>query len=413
MQINNITNSNFVKNDVKVTKRASYMQQKNVNQKDVFQKSLAFKGIKLPSGEYDINAVRYAKKVVAQGGDGWKNRLYEKIYKREKDSHGPILSKGMAKAGKTLDRVNVDIITLGLGEVFFYLRNLSDKQVAKDEVLKMTKIVNDVKHRKLKEDAAVIKKTEQVTMRMLEYKKDVNTAKDMKIKPELLDLLQRKREGRPTAMPNNVMFYSKEDVINNDLINWTKENANANVKTVDLKEDDLLEVLEKAEKDYKETGDWNLIHAKNMEDLINPEKSDNTTIETMKDIMGAVAEDYHSTIIFSTKNPEKLDYIALQPHRVKTLDLSNIKSPKTMCLEDAKERVHNPENIRENPLGVINDILFIANGHTNKELEWEFSLSDNVYRDVRNNVLEKFVKEDNPEGLEYMSIFNKAYHNLI
>ena len=116
---------------------------------DVYQKAPNFTGIKLPSGDYPINLVRYGKRAVAKGGDSWKVTLYDTAYAREKNSHGPILSKGIAKAGTAWDRFNVDLVTLGLGEIYFYLRKLADKQIAKDEVFNMTKIVNDLKNKKL------------------------------------------------------------------------------------------------------------------------------------------------------------------------------------------------------------------------------------------------------------------------
>ncbi|GEM_PF-3618630 len=416
MKINNIKNSQFIQNaPIKRVQNNNMSLTYNQRQTkaDTFQMSPNFKGIKLPSGEYSIHDVRMAKRYVADKNETWKEAMYKRVYERQKNSHSAIIGPSSDKIGKKIDRVNVDIVTLGLGEIYFQLRKANDKQIAKNAVLKMNKIVNDVKNLKFKEDAAEIKKTELATTRALQYQKGLNTAKETVIKPKLLDLIQRKREGRPTAMPNNVMFYSKDKAVNDNLINWTKENANANVKTVDLNKDDLLDVLEKAEDDYQKTGDWNLIHAKNMEDYINPKKVDRATIEAMKDFMSATADDYHTTLMFSTNNPEELDYIALQPHRVKNFDFSGVKSNQTADIEDAKARVRNPENVKETPLSVINDLLFIANKNHDKKLDWEFSLSDNVYREARDNAINKFIKEDNPEGVEFMTIFTKAHENLV
>ena len=53
-----------------------------------------------------------------------------------------------------------------------------------------------------------------------------------------------------------------------------------------------------------------------MDDLLDRSKSGNDIIESMKDLMSCSAEDYHTTVLFITDKPEKLDEIALQPHRV-------------------------------------------------------------------------------------------------
>ncbi len=53
-----------------------------------------------------------------------------------------------------------------------------------------------------------------------------------------------------------------------------------------------------------------------MEDLINPEINEDEMIAEMKDYMQCIDKDYHSTVIFTTSNPDKLWFEAIQPHRV-------------------------------------------------------------------------------------------------
>jgi len=76
--------------------------------------------------------------------------------------------------------------------------------------------------------------------------------------------------------------------------------------------------LEKAEKNFKKTGNRTLIHVENFDKLLNLETSRPQIIAGLKDIMCSTSNDYHSTLIFSTKDPLRLDPIALQPHRINT-----------------------------------------------------------------------------------------------
>ena len=53
-----------------------------------------------------------------------------------------------------------------------------------------------------------------------------------------------------------------------------------------------------------------------MEKLLNPKYNSKPNIACMKDLMSSASEDYHSTIVFSAKDPKKLDPGALATHRV-------------------------------------------------------------------------------------------------
>ena len=407
------------KNNIPKSENKTNMKtQQKVNdvglRQDVFQKNQpSFKGIKLPSGEYSIEEVRYAKKVVEKVGDAWKKELYKREYNRHKHSHGVIVAEGQNKFAKFTDRLIVDTMTLGLGEIFYQTRNVVDSQKAKNTVSRMSKVVSDVRHIKYKEDTAALEKAELSALRRLEYQKKLIEIKEERIQPEILDTIQRQREGRYVDLPNNIMFANKDEKINEELINWTIENANANVKTVDAKKVELLDVLDEAEEHFQETGDWNLIHVKNMDSLLNKESADESVIESMKDIMSATAEDYHTTILFSAAHPEKLDSIALQPHRVRQIDVTDITSPINMDIKDAISRVHDEKNIKETPLSVVNDLLLIANKDDKYKMDWQNTFSKSIYNDVRNNLKQKFLQEDHPNGVEYMNILGRATKNLI
>lgn len=372
--------------------------------------------MKLPSGKYPVNDIKRAKYFIINGDSKpWREEMYERIYTKLRDSHGTIISDSNAKPSDTLDRFNVDVVTFGLAEIFLYQpRDRRDKRIAREAVNYWSKITNDLSAMKIKEDSVNLKKTELAANRKLQYISKMDEFKEKKIQREILEPIQRKRENRPTVLPNTVMFSSKDSEVNESLINWTKDNANANIITIDAKKTDLIEVLDKAEEQYRATGDWNLIHAQNMDELINPKLSSQTTIESMKDIMCATSNDYHSTILFSATDPSKLDSIALQPHRVKKFDMSDLKSTKELMLEDAKSRVTDEVAQRETPISVMNDLLFIATGNPDTKISWYNSLSKGIYDDAYKVVKKKFLGVDGTEPKiktkkEYTELFDTLY----
>ena len=369
--------------------------------------------VKLPSGEYPINDIRAAKQIIKASGSEWKDSFFNKAFEKQKDSHYAILTTSKTKVGRGLDRINIAIISLGMSEPLYFIpRYFKDRAKAKNYLKYMSKIVNDLKTNQIKESAVKVKKDNLAENRRLEFIEKKKEVEEKRIQPEILDVIQRQREGKPVIMPNNIMIANKNPEINEYLINWTKDRANANVITTNSEK--YEEALESAEKQYQQTGDWNLIHVKNMEDLINPKVSDEATIEAMKEYMNVSAKDYHSTVIFSSTDPSKLDYIALQPHRVKQIDVSDLKDSKTASVEDAISRITDKTAQKETPLGVINDLLYIVSGNPKNEVRWEDSMSNTVNRDVRSFIRDKLFLEKDPKagkkiesGEEYEKIFDK------
>ena len=231
--------------------------------------------------------------------------------------------------------------------------------------------------------------------------------KENQLQPKFLDLVQNEKEGHPVDMPNCIMLSNKNDEINNKLINWTGENING--KFISIKNgDDILAHLEQAEDDYQNTGDWNLIAVKGMDNLIDHNKSEDWVVESMKDIMSAAAEDYHSTLIFSSTHPETLDSIALQPHRVKKIKTTDIKTPKDMDIEDAKVRLMDSQNAKNTPISTINDLLLVAKADDSLKLSWEHTPEQ--LEKVENVITNTF---DKNEDKHYLKMYNIAKDNLV
>ena len=130
------------------------------------------------------------------------------------------------------------------------------------------------------------------------------------------NLVLNEKEGHPVDMPNCLLVVGDDSKYCERMIDWIGKTSNADYKTIE-KGDDILSHLEQNEENYQKTRNRTLLHVKDMESLIDHSKVKDRTVESMKDIMSAAAEDYHTTIIFQTQDPSKLDSIALQPHRVK------------------------------------------------------------------------------------------------
>lgn len=142
-------------------------------------------------------------------------------------------------------------------------------------------------------------------------------------------LIQRWNTGRLTEIPNCIMLYGKDKEFAKYLIRWFKGITPATIKTIDAK-DDILEALENHVKDralniQKVSPDetWQLLHVTNFADLINPQKAEFETIESVKALMSAASETFHTTILFYAEDPSKLDDIAIETHRVRRFDIDN------------------------------------------------------------------------------------------
>ncbi len=138
------------------------------------------------------------------------------------------------------------------------------------------------------------------------------------ISSDLCDLIRRTNEGNTVSMPNSILLVTENNNYAKNVSDWIANKSNANYIKIDTQTEELLDALELAEDNHK-NGNWTIIHAENLDKYINKQQQDKSVVESVKDILSASAEDYHSTIIFSTKNPKELDEIALQPHRVKSI----------------------------------------------------------------------------------------------
>lgn len=154
---------------------------------------------------------------------------------------------------------------------------------------------------------------------------------------ELLFLISRHNRGLSTEMPNCVMISGEDKKHNDDLIKYVKGNVECRVVEINAT-DDILETLENNKENYKNQKEWTVMHIKDFDKLLSLKTSDFETIEGFKSIMSDCAEEFHTTILFSTENIKDLDKIAIESHRVKTIDINSL-STKDSQRQAAKNRI--------------------------------------------------------------------------
>ena len=348
---------------------------------DKFEKNnISFQGrnITMLKQMYGDSVVAEVKKNLTKNLESWKNSLYNikyEVLKATRPSHTVSAHgrSGTYNTNNKFDRVLVGISSFGITEIERACENADFRKEAQNYVDKMVVLRSELDNIQFNEKIAELNKKTTSNTNEIKYEASIQDVKNNEIRPKLLDKIQRFREGRPTEMPNCVMFSNSNGAINTNLIHWIEERVNSNYTTVDNEK--LLEELEKAEENYQKTGDWNILYLYEMDRMINPEIAENWQIENMKGIMSNCAEDYHTTLIFKTRTPEKLDPIALQPHRVTKIDMSKIKSKNDLEIVSAKERLGNSTYIDETPIAALNDLLLIS-GNQDKALSWDYSGSD-------------------------------------
>ena len=148
-------------------------------------------------------------------------------------------------------------------------------------------------------------------------------------------VLAHKKENN--TLPNCIMLTGENPYVMQELIDWTADVSMANYIKIPSNKDknemqkQIFEGLEQAEEKYKKTGMRSIIFINGMEDLLNPEFNTRKNIAAMKDIMSSANEDYHSTIMFYTQDPSKLDKGTTVSHRVGINIEVPIKFNKDFC----------------------------------------------------------------------------------
>jgi len=167
-------------------------------------------------------------------------------------------------------------------------------------------------------------------------------------------LIDRQNNGQPAEFNNCIMLVGADKNATANLIKLTAEDSNCRFVKLEHT-DNILDHLENAEEHYQKTKERTLMHVNKFEQLINPKLTPPHHIADLKDIMSAASEDYHSTIIFDTKDPSTLVHEAVQAHRVDTIDI-NLSESETQVLNKIAEKTPQLKNDLNTNLNKISNI---------------------------------------------------------
>lgn len=298
----------------------------NLNTNDTIRlsKKISF-GAEYPSGNYNYEEIEDATWSIEDGNENWRDVLYDKFYKREKERNDMVEGRYRDDSKITIDqsnpiaRVFLAAGSFGLTEVLNTLEYFDRKNKARNYVNRIAILRADMENQKLNEKIKEIEKIEEEASKKIKITKQISAIKETQLKPKLLDLIQRDKEKKSTNIPNCIMLAGKDEEINKYFIKWTKENANCRVVTTDYSES-IMKHLKDAKNNFENTQNHTLINIEGFDRLLNPTITSDEKIESIKSILSSASDTYHTTIIFSTKNANELDKIAIQPHRITSID---------------------------------------------------------------------------------------------
>ena len=241
---------------------------------------------------------------------------------------------------KTWKRVLVAVGSLGLSEGIAHLSAKIRINKETGEILESMRQNQDTQRSIINSDISDTNASTDWTLERMELEANYALAMD-KIKREQIVPLFIAPVFNKTEVPNCLMISCGTENINKELIEWTKAESPCEIVTLN-DDDDIVEALEKAEEHYQQTGERTLMHIRNFDTLINPKTSDDETIGAMKSIMGDCSEAFHTTILFSSQNPDELDRIATASHRVRRVE-GNLKTMEEQLRDIAFNSIKNLE----------------------------------------------------------------------
>lgn len=227
------------------------------------------------------------------------------------------------------------------------------------------------------------------------YSKEKTRIQEESLKPHLLDPIQSAKEGKAVSVPNCIMFVGQSSDTTNDLIEWAGKNANTEGNFVQINHNEnILQNLRKAEEVHKETGNRTLLHVRNFDNLLNPSITPCDVIADLKNLMAKSSEKYHTTIIFSTQDPSKLNSITIQTHRVDEQIKVDVEHPNETIPKAAWDRV-TKQRAETHPMATINDLLKYKKLKAVCKLPIDHSSSqlDGAINTLRNVVSSGYAKE--------------------
>lgn len=149
------------------------------------------------------------------------------------------------------------------------------------------------------------------------------------------DFLQNfNSNNKGIKIPNSIMILGKNKKETAETIKWIVAKANSNYifiedkgESNELKRDQILTMLEEAQTNYAKNGKRTLIWIENFDKLLSNKAENEDVVADFKDLLDKLSDTYKTTIVFDCSNTQKLNPIAIQPHRVKKYNIDREISP--------------------------------------------------------------------------------------
>ncbi len=238
-------------------------------------------------------------------------------------------AKGIMDKCDTDDRIAIGLTTLGISEALNIATKefdrLSQISSANKDIAKLRHLINlcflimlQAQENKIEQE----RNTSFARHKLEEAKTPAKT----EINERFIKALKEYKNNDLIKIPNCIMLYGENPYVMRDIIDWTgkqvQKRSDTNYVNLPSKPDkaqmqeSIMTTLENAEENYQKTGRRSLIFVNGMDKLINSKINTKEQIALMKDIMGCASEEYHSTLIFYTKDPDKLNQGTTVSHRI-------------------------------------------------------------------------------------------------
>lgn len=309
--------------------------------------TIAFKGQWYPSGYYEDDEIRIAKKYLNQIGDEWKKtfkkengKTFGHLYwnKAHGINHilGHITSHGDAEKMALAYRVLGDVGTLGIWEIINApfssaeagIRKLIDNNKLDKKTARIARLMLDIKAEQEEEIRRNNFVQAQKAARKLEYNNRMESLKGDLYKG-FIKLVNDEKLGKTVEIPNVIMLEDRIGDMGDTLSEYARKNSNTyhdivNPNLVENMQKDLYTRLKAGKQNFDTTGIRTLLEVKDMGNLISKNAPFSLT-EWMKDIMTCCAEEFKSTLIFKTFDSSKYVSETMEPHRIGLKIINKIK----------------------------------------------------------------------------------------
>ncbi len=274
---------------------------------------------KLPESVKNMSRLQVDEIINAFKDDKFLENL---VAQKKKDAKAQALKEALAVEEDKQARVAMAIMTLGVTELVYQYRLYTEEEPAAvheynkkiDAVSDLMMMISEAKQKHNIEAKAI----EERSLLFEEEKQIVRN----KLKDKFITPLNAYKTNQNVFIPNCIMLYGDNTSLMKDIILDVKDLVDDNfvqidsTRNLDDMQEELFEQLEQAEEKYQNTNERSIIFVNGMDKLLNPKLNSPENIACMKDFMSSASEDYHSTIIFYSRHPEKLDAGAMMSHRV-------------------------------------------------------------------------------------------------